>query len=220
MPKQSRYGESLSVTISSLNAEHKITHYILYRYVIGQPTSSIDFKKISERGTVLIVDLSDLGHEPAAIFGAIIINAFKQAADASEIRSGRTVSISTSFRTSIISTILGESRKRGLFLTLAHQFISQLDEEIRDAVLGNCSTIISFRVGPNDAPLLGKQSTIGRKTSKNWDWVRPGCPRSLLATLKRSPPAAFWRRTPFGTPVVPDIWNIGDPRRGVPWNGT
>jgi hypothetical protein len=73
MPKQSRYGESLSVTISSLNAEHKITHYILYRYVIGQPTSSIDFKKISERGTVLIVDLSDLGHEPAAIFGAIII---------------------------------------------------------------------------------------------------------------------------------------------------
>jgi hypothetical protein len=148
-------------------------------------------KKISERGTVLIVDLSDLGHEPAAIFGAIIINAFKQAADASEIRSGRTVSISTSFRTSIISTILSESRKRGLFLTLAHQFISQLDEEIRDAVLGNCSTIISFRVGPNDAPLLGKQSTIGRKTSKNWDWVRPVCPRSLLATLKRSPPAAL-----------------------------
>ena len=57
-------------------------------------------KKISERGTVLIVDLSDLGHEPAAIFGAIFINAFKQAADASEIRSGRTVSTSTSFRTS------------------------------------------------------------------------------------------------------------------------
>ena len=52
-------------------------------------------------------------------------------------------------------------------------------------MLGNCSTIISFRVGPNDAPLLGKQPTIGRKTPKNWDWVRPLCARSLVATLKR-----------------------------------
>jgi hypothetical protein len=51
---------------------------------------------------------------------------------------------------------LSESRKRGLFLTLAHQFISQLDAEIHHAVLGNCSTIVSFRVGPNDAPIIGK----------------------------------------------------------------
>jgi hypothetical protein len=107
----------------------------------------------------LIVDLSDLGDEPAAILGAIIINAFKQAADAvgDPHRPYRLyIDEFQNFGTSIISTILSESRKRGLFLTLAHQFISQLDEEIQDAVLGNCSTIISFRVGPNDAPIIGK----------------------------------------------------------------
>jgi hypothetical protein len=60
------------------------------------------------------------------------------------------------FGTSIISTILSESGKFGLQLTLAHQFISQLDPEIKDAVLGNCSTIISFRVGAEDAPTIAK----------------------------------------------------------------
>ena len=60
------------------------------------------------------------------------------------------------FGTSIISTILSESGKFGLQLTLAHQFISQLDPEIRDAVLGNCSTIVSFRVGAEDAPTIAK----------------------------------------------------------------
>src|SRR6266852_9287146 len=76
----------------------------------------------------------------------------------SEIRRDRTASTSTSSRTSarrLSGQFLSESCKRGLFLTLAHQFILQLDEEIQDAVLGNCSTIISFRVGPNDAPIIG-----------------------------------------------------------------
>jgi len=126
------------------------------RYIFGQPTSTLSLKRCIERGTSLIVDLSDLGDEPAAILGAVIINAFKQAADAvgDPARPYRLyIDEFQNFGTSIISTILSESRKRGLFLTLAHQFISQLDEEIQDAVLGNCSTIISFRVGPNDAPI-------------------------------------------------------------------
>jgi TraM recognition site of TraD and TraG len=86
-------------------------------------------------------------------------SSFKQAADAvgDPARPYRLyIDEFQNFGTSIISTILSESRKRGLFLTLAHQFISQLDEDIKDAVLGNCSTIISFRVGPNDAPIIGK----------------------------------------------------------------
>ena len=89
---------------------------------------------------------------------AIIINAFKQAAD----KVGRAdrpyrlyIDEFQSFGTSIISTVLSESAKRGLFLTLAHQFISQLDEEVRDTVLGNCATITSFRVGAEDAPIIG-----------------------------------------------------------------
>jgi hypothetical protein len=60
------------------------------------------------------------------------------------------------FGTHAVSTILSESGKRGLSLTLAHQFLSQLDEEVRDAVLGNCSTIVSFRVGAEDAAIIGR----------------------------------------------------------------
>jgi DNA helicase HerA-like ATPase len=51
---------------------------------------------------------------------------------------------------------LSESRKFGLSLTLAHQFISQLDPQVRDAVLGNSATIVSFRLGARDAPLLAE----------------------------------------------------------------
>ncbi|CCD89869.1 conserved protein of unknown function; putative P-loop containing nucleoside triphosphate hydrolases [Bradyrhizobium sp. ORS 285] len=127
------------------------------RYIFGQPTSTLSIAQIITRGMPLILDLSDIGDEPAAILGAVIINAFKQAADAVGIpeRPYRLyIDEFQNFGTSIIATILSESRKRGLFLTLAHQFISQLDEEIRDAVLGNCSTIMSFRIGANDAPII------------------------------------------------------------------
>lgn len=128
------------------------------RYVLGQPTSSIDIAKILERGTPLVIDLSDLGDEPAALLGAIAINAFKQAAEASRTPADYRLFIDEfqNFGTSTIATILSEARKWRLSLTLAHQFISQLDEQIIDAVLGNCGTIISFRVGANDAPIIGK----------------------------------------------------------------
>jgi hypothetical protein len=58
-----------------------------------------------------------------------------------------------SFGTGVVSTILSVSGKRGLQLTLANQFLSQLDPEVRDAALGNCSTIVSFRVGPDDVQI-------------------------------------------------------------------
>jgi hypothetical protein len=126
------------------------------RYILGQATSTIDLSKIIEKCTPLVLDLSDLGDEPAAILGAIVINQFKQAAEKVQKPYDLFIDEFQNFGTSIISTILSESGKFGLQLTLAHQFISQLDPEIRDAVLGNCSTIISFRVGAEDAPTIAK----------------------------------------------------------------
>lgn len=61
------------------------------------------------------------------------------------------------FTTESIATILSEARKYGLNLTIVHQFIAQLTEKIRDAVFGNVGSIISFRVGPQDAEFLVKQ---------------------------------------------------------------
>jgi hypothetical protein len=126
------------------------------RYILGQPTSTINIEHIIRDGRPLVLDLSDMGDEPAALLGAIVINQFKQAAE--KVRKPYDLFIDEfqNFGTSIISTILSESGKFGLQLTLAHQFISQLDPEIKDAVLGNCSTIISFRVGAEDAPTIAK----------------------------------------------------------------
>ena len=59
--------------------------------------------------------------------------------------------------TDSISSILSEARKYKLGLTVAHQYISQLDEKIRDAVFGNVGSIATFRVGPEDAVFLEKQ---------------------------------------------------------------
>jgi hypothetical protein len=61
------------------------------------------------------------------------------------------------FTTDSIATILSEARKYRLNLTIAHQFIAQLTEKIRDAVFGNVGSIVAFRVGAQDAEFLVKQ---------------------------------------------------------------
>ena len=61
------------------------------------------------------------------------------------------------FTTDSISTILSEARKYKLSLNLTHQFIQQLDEPIREAVFGNVGTIVSYRVGVEDAEFLARQ---------------------------------------------------------------
>lgn len=55
------------------------------------------------------------------------------------------------------SLILSEARKYGLCLTLAHQYLGQLDEKLRDAIFGNVGTIITFKVGIEDAEILQKE---------------------------------------------------------------
>ena len=53
--------------------------------------------------------------------------------------------------------MMSELRKYGMGLTLAHQYMHQLEPDIRHAVLGNAATLISFRVGPDDAGILAKE---------------------------------------------------------------
>jgi type IV secretory pathway TraG/TraD family ATPase VirD4 len=62
-----------------------------------------------------------------------------------------------SFTTEAFANMLPEARKYALSLTLAHQHVSQVDPRIFDAVLGNAGTVIAFRVGAQDAPIIGLQ---------------------------------------------------------------
>src|SRR5437588_2067081 len=61
------------------------------------------------------------------------------------------------FSTLSLANMLSELRKYRLNLILAHQYLSQLDDELKDAILGNVGTIVSFRIGPEDAEILAKE---------------------------------------------------------------
>ena len=61
------------------------------------------------------------------------------------------------FTTLMLANMMSELRKYGVGLTLAHQHLYQLEPDIRHAVLGNAGTLISFRVGPDDASVLAKE---------------------------------------------------------------
>ena len=136
------------------------------RPIIGQVKSSFDFRNVMDEGKILLVNLSKgrIGDLNANLLGMIIVGKILMAALSrvnipQEQRRDFNLYIDEfqNFTTDSISTILSEARKYRLNLTIAHQFIAQLTEKIRDAVFGNVGSIITFRVGAQDAEFLVKQ---------------------------------------------------------------
>lgn len=138
----------------------------MMRNIIGQSRSSIDFGDIMNNGKILLVNLSKgrIGEINSALLGLIItaklqMAAFRRAEERNE-ESRRDFYLYMdefqNFTTDSIATILAEARKYRLNLVLAHQFIGQLTDKIRDSVFGNAGSIVSFRVGPEDAKFLVK----------------------------------------------------------------
>ena len=136
------------------------------RPIIGQAESSLDFRKIMDEQKILLVNLSKgkLGDINSSLLGLIITGkllmaAFSRVDISEEERKDFYLYMDEfqNFTTDSIATILSEARKYRLCLILAHQFIGQLTDEIRDAVFGNVGSIASFRVGADDAEFLVKQ---------------------------------------------------------------
>ncbi|MFH1347013.1 MAG: type IV secretory system conjugative DNA transfer family protein, partial [Spirochaetota bacterium] len=136
------------------------------RPIIGQPKSAFNFRRIMDEGKILLVNLSKgkIGDINANLLGMVVVgkilmSALSRADTAKEKRRDFNLYIDEfqNFTTDSISTILSEARKYGLNLTVAHQFIAQLNEKIKDSIFGNVGSIISFRVGPQDAEFLAKQ---------------------------------------------------------------
>lgn len=136
------------------------------RPIIGQQESSFNFREIMDEKKILLVNLSKgrLGEINANLIGMIIVGKILMAA------LSRVDDVSKSFppfylhmdefqnvTTDSISAILSEARKYKLGLTIAHQFIAQLDEKISDAVFGNVGSLAAFRVGPEDSEFLARQ---------------------------------------------------------------
>ena len=138
----------------------------MMRNIIGQSHSGFSLTDIINNKKILLVNLSKglVGEMNSSLLGLILVSKIQMAAmkRASIPEKERTdfylyIDEFQNFTTDSISTILSEARKYHLNLILAHQYISQLKEEIKNAVLGNVGTIGSFRVGPDDSEFLEKQ---------------------------------------------------------------
>ena len=150
-----------------LNKVGAFTANPIIRNIIGQPKSTFNIREIMDQGKILIVNLSKglIGEDNAGILGSFIVTKIQLAAmsraDIASIEDRRPfylyVDEFQNFATDSFATILSEARKYGLNLTVANQYISQMQDTVRDAVFGNVGTTISFRVSADDAPILGKQ---------------------------------------------------------------
>jgi hypothetical protein len=150
-----------------LNKVGAFTANPIIRNIIGQPKSTFNIRQIMDDGKILIVNLSKglLGEDNSSILGALLVTKIQLAAmsrsDIPNIEDRRPfylyVDEFQNFATDSFATILSEARKYGLNLTVANQYISQMDETVRDAVFGNVGTMICFRVSADDAPILVKQ---------------------------------------------------------------
>lgn len=140
------------------------------RNMMAQPHSTITFRRLMDEGATVICNLSKgrLGESMAHLLGALLTTAFSQAA-----LSRADVSASErpifhfyadefqSFATDSFALIMSEARKYGLTLTVAHQYLDQLPENLRASVFGNVGSIIALRAGAQDASLLAEQIGLG-----------------------------------------------------------
>ena len=149
-----------------LNKVGAFTANPIIRNIIGQPKSTFNIRKIMDEGKILIVNLSKglLGEDNASILGAFLVIKIQLAAmsraDIPNIDDRRPfylyVDEFQNFATDSFATILSEARKYGLNLTVANQYVSQMQDTVRDAVFGNVGTMVTMRVSADDAPILGK----------------------------------------------------------------
>jgi len=138
----------------------------LIRNIVGQTVSSFNIREVMDQRKILIINLSKgrIGEDNGALLGAMMITKIQLAA------MGRVdipeddrkdfylyVDEFQNFATESFANILSEARKYHLNLVLANQYVTQIDETVRDAIFGNAGSIISFRVGAMDAEFLEKE---------------------------------------------------------------
>jgi hypothetical protein len=136
------------------------------RNIVGQRENTFDLRQVLDEGKILIVNLAKgkIGEDNCSLLGALLVTKIQLAALSradlpEEKRKAFYLYVDEihSFITLSFADILSEARKYGLNLILAHQYIEQLDERIRAAIFGNVGTIISFRIGAEDAKYLAQE---------------------------------------------------------------
>lgn len=125
--------------------------------------TQLDLRELMDDGRLLLVNLAKgrIGADGASLLGSLLLSSLSLAglsrADSPEAnRRPFFIYLDEfhSFSTTALADMLSELRKYGLSLTLAHQYVRQIKEEVRQSVLGNVGTIVCFRIGPEDAVLM------------------------------------------------------------------
>src|SRR5690606_20477918 len=138
----------------------------MVRNIIGQSESSFNFRKVMDEGKILFINLSkgELGEENSSFLGLVLVPRILMAAmSRADIPQDQRrdfylyVDEFQNFATPDFAQILSEARKYKLNLTVANQFIGQIDEEVKNAIFGNVGTIVSYRVGVTDASYLSHE---------------------------------------------------------------
>ncbi len=160
--------EMLGYLISKVG---RFTENAMVRNIIGQSHSGFNFREVMDQKKILIVNLAKglTGEINSNLLGMIIVSKLQMAAlERANMPEDQRhdfylyIDEFQNFITDSIATILSEARKYRLELVIAHQYMKQLEDNkgksaVRDAVLGNAGTIVSFRIGVEDADILQKE---------------------------------------------------------------
>lgn len=161
-----RYAREASAAIQ--NKIGQFTANPLIRNIIGQPKSSFDVRDMMDNQKIFLVNLSkgQIGEQNAGLLGGMIITAiYLGAMSRADVPKAELAQLPDfylfvdefqNFANESFADILAEARKYKLSLTVAHQYIAQMEEAVSDAVFGNVGTTIAYRVGPMDAEMLEK----------------------------------------------------------------
>lgn len=163
-----RWSEAIGALVNKIG---QFTTNPIARNIIGQSKSTFNFREAMDNRKIVIVNLSKglIGEESAKLIGALLITKIYLAAMSRANLTPEQLAVVPplyfyvdefqNFANDSFANILSEARKYKLALTVANQFVAQMEESIRDAVFGNMGTIISFRVGPFDAEFLERVFT-------------------------------------------------------------
>ena len=192
--------------------QNKVGQFVanpLVRNIVGQSQSSFDLRKMMDEKKIFIVNLSKgrMGETNASLLGSMLVVkiylAAMSRADEPPLRMARLpycyfyVDEFQSMMNEAFADILSESRKYKLALTLANQYIEQMEENVRNAVFGNIGTLVCFRVGPFDAEVL---KTVFEPTFFAEDLVGLGLGQIYLTLMIDGVGSA-----PFSAETVPPI---------------
>jgi len=192
--------------------QNKVGQFVsnpLIRNIVVQPKSTFDLRKIMDEKKILIVNLSKgrMGETNASLLGSMLtVKIYLAAMSRAEESSARMAKLPRfyfyvdefqSMMNEAFADILSEARKYKLALTLANQYIEQMEEKVREAVFGNVGTLIVFRVGPFDAEVL---KTVFEPTFTAEDLVELGLGQIYLTLMIDGVGSS-----PFSAETIPPI---------------